>query len=252
MVKSLRLGMPALLAGCCLALPAVAEEPASGWRFAVTPYLWAAGVTGDATLPRRTQDFAVDFDDLLSDLNFALMGSVEARNGRLSLILDGMTLTTEDGAATPRGVAFSGATARLTTTQLGLLALGRVWEGEGAGLDLGAGLRAWWLDTRVSLAPGLAAGRSTSASTELVDPILAVRAEFRLAPRWSALAYADVGGFDIGSRLTWQLLGAVSWQASERVSVQAGYRHLAVESDRGGLAVDLALGGPILGLTLRF
>ncbi|WP_237216795.1 porin family protein [Falsiroseomonas oryziterrae] len=241
------------LLGFGAAFQARAQEPQAGWRFAVTPYLWAAGVSGTATLPRETRDFDVDFGDVLSDLNLALMGSFEARyGGRLSLILDAMTLSVEEDFATPRGVAFAGGRSELTATQLSAVGLLRIWQEPGFGLDLGAGMRAWWVENKVTLNPGLAAGRSSSASADFVDPILALRVEFRLAERWSAVAYADIGGFDTSSRLTWQLFGAVSWQATESVSVQAGYRYLAVERERGDLGLDLGFGGPLLGVTFRF
>ncbi len=111
----------------------------------------------------------------------------------------------------------------LTATQLSALGLVRVWQEPGFCLDLGAGMRAWWVENKVTFNPGLAAGRSDSVSADFIDPILALRAEFRLAARWSALACADIGGFDTASRLTWQVVGAVGWQAMESVSVQAGY-----------------------------
>lgn len=38
-----------------------------GWRFALTPYIWFAGVAGEATLPRQSRDFDADFGDVLSD-----------------------------------------------------------------------------------------------------------------------------------------------------------------------------------------
>lgn len=243
----------AALLVCVAAAPARSQEAQRGWRFALTPYLWAASLAGETTLPRQTRDFDADFGDLLADLELALMGTFEARYaGRLSLVLDAMTLSTEQGFATPRNLAFAGGRSELTATQLSALGLLRVWQEPGFGLDLGAGMRAWWVENKVTLNPGLAAGRSASVSADFNDPILALRAEFRLAERWSALAYADIGGFDTASRLTWQVVGAVGWQATENVSVQAGYRHLAVDRARADLALDLAFGGPMIGVTFRF
>ena len=125
-------------------------------------------------------------------------------------------------------------------------------EQPGFGIDVGAGMRAWWIDTEVTLNAGLAAGRSAKGSARFTDPILAMRAELRLSDQWSFSAYGDIGGFDTGSRLTWQVLGAVSWQATQSTSLQLGYRHLAVDVSRGDLALDLSFGGPILGGTIRF
>jgi hypothetical protein len=40
-----------------------------GWRFALTPYIWFAGVAGEATLPRQSRDFDAVFGDVLSKLD---------------------------------------------------------------------------------------------------------------------------------------------------------------------------------------
>ena len=235
--------------------PAAAQGQAAqpdGWRFSLTPYIWFAGVGGEATLPRQSRDFDVDFGDVLSNLDLAAMAMVEARRGRFSLLVDGLYLGQDVDVTTPRNLAFQGGKAELNTTQLAALGLVRVVEQPGFGLDVGAGLRAWWIDTEVTLTPGLAAGRRAKGSANFTDPLLAMRAEVQLSERWSFSAYGDIGGFDTGSRLTWQVLGAVSWQATQNTSLQLGYRHLAIDFSRSDLGLDLYFGGPILGATIRF
>jgi hypothetical protein len=225
---------------------------ADGWRFALTPYIWFAGVGGEAALPRQSRDFDADFGDVLSNLDLAAMAMFEARRGRFSLVVDGLYLGQDVNVTTPRNLAFRGGSAELNATQLAAVGLVRAIEQPRFGLDVGAGLRAWWIDTEVTLNPGLLAGRSAKGSANFTDPLLAMRVEVRLSERWSFFAYGDIGGFDTGSRLTWQVLGAVSWQATQSTSLQLGYRHLAVDVSRGDLALDLSFGGPILGVTIRF
>jgi hypothetical protein len=233
------------------ALPAQAQE-APGWSFTLTPYLWAAGISGEAALPRRTRDFEADFGDLVEDRRFAAMGAFEARHRRFGLVLDAMTLSAAEGFATPRGALLGGGEAALDVVQLGLLGFHRVARSPRGSLDLGAGLRASWIESRVTLEPGLAAGRAREGSSDFVDPILALRGEVALGGGWSLLGHADFGGFGVGSRFTWQLLGAVSWRASESVTLLAGYRALGVDADRGGVALDVTPGGPLLGVSFRF
>ena len=223
-----------------------------GWRFALTPYIWFAGIGGEASLPRQSRDFDADFGDVLSNLDLAAMAVFEARRGRFSLIVDGLYLGQDVGVTTPRNLALRGGSAELNATQLAAVGLVRAIEQPGFGLDVGAGLRTWWIDTEVTLNPGLLTGRSAKGSANFTDPLLAMRAEVRLSDRLSFFAYGDVGGFDTGSRLTWRVLGAVSWQATQATSLQLGYRHLAVDVSRSDLALDLSFGGPILGVTIRF
>ncbi len=66
----------------------------------------------------------------------------------------------------------------------------------------------------------------------------------------SLIGYADIGAGN--SDLTWQVLGALEYTFSNSVSAAIGYRYLGY--DFGGHAPldDLALYGPIAGVTFRF
>jgi hypothetical protein len=71
-----------------------------------------------------------------------------------------------------------------------------------------------------------------------------------LGDGFSLLGYADIGAGN--SDLIWQVLGAVEYSFSNSASGAIGYRYLGY--DFGGHAPldDLALYGPILGVTFRF
>ena len=43
----------------------------------------------------------------------------------------------------------------------------------------------------------------------------------------------DVGGFDVGSELTWQALPMLNWHFSKWGSIQAGYRWLFTDYSQG-------------------
>lgn len=64
--------------------------PASGWELSFTGYGWLTGVDGSATARGHSVDFDESFIDLVekSDSILALMGFVEARNGRFALFTD--------------------------------------------------------------------------------------------------------------------------------------------------------------------
>ena len=70
------------------------------------------------------------------------------------------------------------------------------------------------------------------------------------------LARADIGGFDIGSDLSWQLAGYLSFQASDATSIVVGYRLLDIEYDEGSGAdrfeLDAQLRGPVIGAIFTF
>jgi hypothetical protein len=64
---------------------------------------------------------------------------------------------------------------------------------------------------------------------------------------------ADIGGFDVGSRLTWQVFPRVNWHCSKRGFLQAGYRWLYTDYETGNgkglFGFDMLTQGPQVGVT---
>lgn len=110
-------------------------------------------------------------------------------------------------------------------------------------------VRAWKIEAWVSVAGGVV---SRSGDKDFVDPILALRANYSLAPRWSAIAYIDHGVTGMGSDSTTQVVATLNYQITDRAYVSAGYRRLDVDCRSGGTRVDATMAGPLLGLTWRF
>lgn len=233
---------------------AAAEEPArqESLEFSVTPYIWLAGVDGDATIGDRSRAGSADFGDILTDLKFAFMGSAELRYGRFGLVGDFLNFEFKQGVTTPHNMLFAGGTGSMNATGLALVALFRAVDDPRFSLDLGAGIRPWWVDTKLHLNAGLAAARTFSASDNWTDPILALRAHGRLSEQFGLTAYADIGGFNVGSKLTWQFLATVDWQPKDWLVFHAGWRYLAFDFENGERKLDMHMGGPILGATFRF
>ena len=110
------------------------------------------------------------------------------------------------------------------------------------------------MNTKVSLNPGLAPGAIRKASLTWADPLLAARYHAMLSPRFGVSVYADVGGFDAGSRLTWQAIGSLDYDVTHWATLRAGWRYLAVDRAlrRGGFGVDVGFNGPFFAATFRF
>jgi hypothetical protein len=138
---------------------------------------------------------------------------------------------------------------RLRQRSMTLAAGWRVFEDERFGVDLLGGLRHWSVrsEVRVPLA-----GVSRSPGDRFTDPLLAVRANARLSPRWTLVAYGDVGGFGVGSEHTRQWLLSANYLHDERWAFSLGLRQLAVDYRNGGTRVDVVLAGPVLGASWRF
>lgn len=235
-----------LVAASAGVLPARARE--TPWQFAVTPYLWLAGVTGSTTTPASGIDFDTDFHDIFRKLSgLPIMLTGEIRKGPVGVVLDLMWLEVSSEIDT-RNILFNDGKARLSTLQVSATGLYRVINQPAGKLDIGAGVRFWSISTKASLNAGLLPAASAKRDETFADPILAARFEFLLGGRWSLTAYGDVGGFGISSDVTWQALGTLNYRAADWVDVRLGWRHLGVDRDK----VNVDLSGPIVAATFRF
>lgn len=237
------------LSGCMLvSMPAAAQEGSADWAFQVTPYVWMAGMGGSIRPTTATPSVEMNssFRDILHDLTAAAFVSGLAQHGRLILFGDlSYSSIAADGELAP-GV---GATGKERHTTLTLAGGYRALDEPGSTVDLLAGMRAW--DIKVS-ASAPAFGVNASPSISIVDPVLAVRFNKALAPRWSALVYGDVGGFGVDSKSTWQVVGTVNYNLQNSFYVSAGYRYLSLDYRRNGSLIDIHMAGPLLGLTWQF
>jgi hypothetical protein len=214
------------------------QEP--GWSFEVRPYLWAATISGQAAVGALPPvDFEKDFDEILDDLDFAFMMSVEARapSDRIGVVLDSLYMDLEGTTS-----------AASWELQQRLLELDLTWR-FAPQCDLLAGARYVDLDTSVSIP---AVPTSDSGSESWIDPIVGARGALPLGERWWIGARGDIGGFGVGSQLSWQLEGYLFFETVEWLDLALGYRYLDIDYEGSSAEVDLAFGGPVLGLDFRF
>jgi hypothetical protein len=255
------------LAGALLfsAAPVYAQTSngaAGGWTFEFTPYIWGSAMKGDtqtANLPRTSVDMS--FSDVLDVLDFALMGAFEARKGRLGLYLDAMYIKASDAATASRsGRGPIGATltatadAKLEQTMLSVAGMYRLTEGN-TPVDLLAGVRYTDIDVDATIGASLFARSGVvnrSGSKDWLDPYIGLRVQLPIANRWKLVGYADVGGFGVGSDLTWQLAAGINYEFSSSMTAKVGYRRLSVDYDKNNFLYDMKLEGLYFGLGIRF
>ncbi|CAM3068572.1 Outer membrane protein beta-barrel domain-containing protein [Paracoccus aminovorans] len=224
--------------------PAMAQD----WSGQITPYVWGAGLGGDVTpfAGAPTLSFDKSLSEVLEDTDGAFFLSGFARRDRLVLMGDFSWSSSSKAGVLPPGVPAEG---KVTQRSLTLLAGWRVVSNDRMTLDALAGARAWRVESRIKVAGGAI---QASPGKDFIDPILALRANVALAPQWSAILYADVGGFGAGSEHTSQFLATVNYQVTDQLYVSGGYRQLNVDYRDGGTRLDVTMAGPILGATWRF
>lgn len=225
--------------------PASAQD----WNIQVTPYAWGAGVGGEVRpLPGGPSlEFEQGLSEVLEDLDAAFFLSGYARRGRLVFLGD-LSSSASSRAGVVPGLGLP-ARGEVEQRSLTLAAGYRAYGGPEFTLDVLAGLRRWSIEAAATTpVPGLGAG----VDIDFTDPIVALRTNVPISERWSLIAYGDVGGFGVGSDRTGQIVATLNWQATPSLYLSAGYRHLFVDYDDGGPALDVTFSGPLLGVTYRF
>jgi hypothetical protein len=227
---------------------ALRAEEASKWTFEVTPYLLMPGIFGDMAIGPVNRPVDVSFDKIWHNLEFTAMGTVRVGYDRWALTTD------------------------------------VIYLGVGGTKDLGVGSRdvllgydfeQWMVEPTLSyrVCRGfevLAGARYNNINAEINgplrrdptgtqawwDPIVGANLSLPLGKGFSFNVQGDIGGFGVGSDLTWQAYPNFGWQFAKWGSVQAGYRFLYMDYETGsGLSrfkYDVTYRGPQVGVTFHF
>ena len=240
--------LPVAAQGASPAAPATLDALPSTWRFELLPYLWGAGMSGRVRpfAGAPTVSFARSARDILEEVDAAILVAGEATRGHLVLLADGSRVATSRAGTVPGGVP---AEARMRQTMLFAAAGWRADVSPRHHVDVFAGLRSLQLEADVILGPGVL---STSPRRHLVDPVVGARAAVALTPRWTGRLHADLGGFGVGTESTVTLQALTDVALTRRIALTAGYRAMLIDHDDKGTLVDVALGGLLGGVRLRF
>jgi hypothetical protein len=244
------------------AVPTRASADSNAWQFELTPYILGAGLNGKTGIGGVTADVDASFGDILENLDSGFMALFEARQGKWFFGFEGIYFKIKDEGAKswqgPLGNSSNGSLEATVTEQLYQLSVGQRVVNDRTKVDIIGAARYTQLDTELNLTVTtgsalLADGsRRVSAKESWWDPVVGVRAFVPLAEAWTVVGYADMGGFGVGSDLTYQLLAGVNWQFAKSVSAKAGYRHLYQDYEENGFVWDMVSSGFYLGVGFQF
>jgi hypothetical protein len=255
------------LVAITFAPPARAVDPnTDGWEFKAAPYIWAVSLDGDMTVKGNTIAVDVNIIDIIkeSDSIFALEGYFEARKGHWGGFIDGTyAVLTMGGSVGPLSADVDFAYALVDFAafyQVGTWPLGGASANNSQNLSLEvlAGGRYTSMDVELDISTP---GPSTVVDKrqDWVDPIVGARVFLDLSENFSFVVRGDIGGFGVGSDLTWNVAGLLFYDFDlfgRDASVVAGYRVLDQDFEDGSgankFAYDVTTHGPILGMVIRF
>ena len=245
-----------LLAGAVTTLvtpQAVAQSSSNEWQFAIAPYVWLAGIDGSMTIGgQEAGGGSVDFDHIIDSLDFAFMGHFDMRNEHWVISSDlifmdlGGSKDFVEGDDT-EGTVSTGFDATLFELVGGYRVSPAVTLLAGARLvDMGMSI-SW---------EGTLEDRRLDASKTFVDPLVGLHVFAPLSQKWWFGFRGDVGGFGVGSELTWQAYADIGFRVSHVVSVLAGYHVIDMEyesaTDVVPVELDIQVSGPQIAVAFTF
>ena len=240
------------IAASCLALALPAAGQAQEWTFDATLYGWLPGLNATLDTPFGEVESDQGGSDALEDLDMAFMGTFEARRGPWGFLFDLLYADLSDDAATPLDLAFRDLELETRMTAFSGYALYRVAQTPRVAVDLGAGFRTFSAALTADLqAERAAEDRTYEADETWTVPLLAARAIVPFNGSWFATGSVDAGA-TTGDASTWQAIATVGYRFNASWSVQAGYRHMDIQKEIESLDADIALSGPLIGMSYRF
>jgi hypothetical protein len=241
-----------------------------GWKFGALVYFYYASVGGQATLPNGgTADVTVDASDLLNNLKFGFLGSVEARKDRWGVFSDLIYMDVGQFRSQYHDFAIghvglpADVSASLNFDLKSILwtvaGTYRAVDSSGAVLDWVAGARL--LDAKVSLdwtlngniGPIPAPGRAGTSvvSDHYVDGVVGLkgRLAFGTDHRWFVPYYGDVGTGD--SDLTWQVMSGLGY-GFKWGEVIGAWRYVDYKFKSDSALSSETMNGPLLGAAFHW
>jgi len=223
-----------------------------GWHFAVSPYMWFAGIHGNVGVLGHEASVHADFSDIFNYLNIGAMGVFDARYKRVILPVDFLWMKLSDDRSLPVNDIAQSIKAKMTETMLSPKIGYRIADGKRVKVDALFGIRYWHVSTDFTLEPVQIAG-GISQSKNWVDAVAGGRIEIALTPKAFALIGGDAGGGS--ARSDYQVAGGLGYKISRKWVLLGGYRYLSVNYRPNGrplFVYDVSMPGLVIGATYNF
>jgi hypothetical protein len=229
-----------VLCGCAAGVPPESDPAEGGWHTQVMPYLWVPSVYGEGSDPDEPEDAEdVDGASVLDYLDGVFMISAETgpAEGPLRVGIDSAWVAFED-ARTASTLGFDAAIGELRV-------LGRI----PAAVVLDAYVGGRYVDTELRVSAG---NVSPSTGADWWDPFVGLRIASPPGEELRGWVSADIGGFGLGSDLSFELQAEGAWAFHDNLALTLGWRLLDVDYDQEGFRLDVQLRGFYLGLEVSF
>ena len=230
--------------------PAKPQPSPSEWEYSVAPYFFLARLDGTFGARGRTAQGNASFTDIFRNLDFALMGTFEAKKGKFIFLGDAMYMKLSGKKVTPSPL-FSDIEVETKELVIDPEVGYRVVDEKGGSIDLLGGVRFWHVKNHITFQPRILPLVDVEESKNWADPVIGVRGTAHLSPRTFVVGKFDMGGFGLASDFTGQAFGGVGFKVKPKLALIGGYRYLRVDYVKDDFVFKTAMSGIMLGAKFR-
>jgi hypothetical protein len=209
---------------------------AEGWRWDLTPYIWATSLNGTQTVQGKPVDVDASFSDILDFIDYGLAARLEGRTDGWGFFGDIFHAKLSEETAFPA--------TNITGEMRQTIIEGAVTFPFADDLEVYLGLR----NQDVDFSLDVSAGNKRNSNNNWTDGMVGFIWKPIDTGRWTYWLRADAGAGD--SDAVWLAATGVGYRFSETVSLALAYRHLDTEYENEGFGYDIVQSG--LGLGLGF
>lgn len=239
-------------------IPMLSDE----FRFSITPYLWAAGITGDVDHDNvKRVHTHISSEKVLSNLSTGAMLDGEVHYGRWGLYGNGVFAKLSNAGSTSRIKDSKALDVNSNTDAwLGLYTVAgtyTAYASKSVYLDVLAGARFLNLNAKVQLDVSIqntpySGSKTLYSSLHTSDAIAGVKGRLRLGEsHWYVPVYLDAGGGSSVAKLTSQQALGIGY-AFKGADVGLLYNNIYYSLSNGNVSSYVNMSGPAIAATFSF
>jgi hypothetical protein len=227
-----------------VAAPTVRAAEAKEWSFDVSLYALGLGIDGDLGVGPLTVPIDVGTDKIVENLEFGFMGFVRVGYGRWTLSTEALFMGLQGSK--------DGVTAELDQWLIEPSLSYRLSKH----IEPFVGVRYNSLEAELRGPGKLPTPVIPTGTQDWWDPVIGANLALPLGKSVAVKFRGDIGGFGVGSEITWQLYPYLDWRFTRWGSLQVGYRWLYMDYETGAGADRFQYTtlneGAQLGFTIHF
>lgn len=241
--------------GICLVVlaqstAALAQANSEQWQYQLTPYIWATTLKGDTgtTTPPSINEIDISFDDVLSNLDIAMLVNFRANKGQWGANID--TVYMNLSSSQKNRIS----TIDIDVKQTVFSASAFYQPANTAGLELHVGARYVDLDNDIAIAlhtPNTSTA-TVSPGDDWTEAFIGAKYSYSVSPKLDLIAYADFGGFSGKSDSMAQYLLAANYHLSNSFTLSGGYRIFDLDYNDNNFVFDVKIEGLMIGAGFSF